>query len=678
MKKNIKTLVFVAFTLAIGLTSCGDPNYPRTFTVNFETGQTGVKIDSQTVKEGYTLQLSKEIQNPTNNAQYYLFKGWYEDQEYTKSFDVNTYRVTSDITLYAKWIFPTTTPTEFTIGEDAFSKTVTWTQVGVEKESDITVEIIKATRKPNMVYDDKLDAEVQDSVNPYIYTYDVANKEVAAGKVTINKENYSVSFERNESYGGSRYKFFIYNKGLLVKEISDIQFKGSGLKDDPYFVYNVNDLLYLTKNDIPKGTYVELKSNLTIHSLYNEKIGKEFDGILKGNGYTITLKNNSGLFYKLGKNAKVYDVVFAGSISSNEPSIGVVANYNDGHISNINSLAVSVSSIGGIVNKLSSLSEGGAGGIVGTNLENGLIEKCFVSGSSGNTIQGKIGVGGIAGINYGTIQNMTDGVDPIVGAYNGKEARSTISNSYAGTIVGANYGKIYGIKSEGKINTRRCENDVEGAGATNIGGIAGYNAASGVIESCIFEGMRCVGDTNVGGIVGYNEGTIANCMTGRRLRKPSNTTILERQFISPIIGSYNVGGIAGKISSTSKITNVLSTANVWSYKTQPYTIAERADNAVGITHNFSTRLAENYLGRTYGEVISNKLTAPSAGQNVVIIDNSAFVDYRFSYCLGWEYKFENGSVVGSANAELVSKYLSVLGNGFYRNNTYGITVRLPS
>ena len=89
--------------------------------------------------------------------------------------------------------------------------------------------------------------------------------------------------------------------------------------------------------------------------------------------------------------------------------------------------------------------------------------------------------------------------------------------------------------------------------STYIGGIAGYNGVSGVIESCLFEGMRCVGDTNVGGIAGFNEGTIANCMTGRRLRKPSNTTILERQFISPIIGSYNVGGIAGKISNTSKI-----------------------------------------------------------------------------------------------------------------------------
>ena len=236
MKKGKKLLTLALGTLVIGLTSCaGDPNYPRTFNVDFSTGDTGAKIASQTVKEGYTLELSKEISNPTNSAEHYLFRGWYEDENYTKPFDVNTYRVTSNMTLYAKWTFPTTTPTEFTIGEDAFSKTVTWTQVGVEKASDITVEVIKAQRKPNMVYDDKLDAEVQDSENPYIYTYDANDKEVATGKVIIDEKNYSVSFERDQSYGGAKYKFFIYHKGALVSEFSDIQFKGSGLQDDPYY-----------------------------------------------------------------------------------------------------------------------------------------------------------------------------------------------------------------------------------------------------------------------------------------------------------------------------------------------------------------------------------------------------------------------------------------------------------
>ena len=430
---------------------------------------------------------------------------------------------------------------------------------------------------------------------------------------------------------------------------------------------------------MPSTTYVELKSNITLHSLYQDKIGKVFDGKFKGNGYSITLKNNSGMFYKLGTNAEISNLVFRGAISSTYPSVGVVANYSDGYIHHVENAAVSVYSSAGVVNDIKSLDKGGVGGIVGTNLSNGRITEVKVSGNSGNTIQGKIGVGGVAGINYGKIDTILDGYDAIVGAYNGKEASSTISNSFAGGVAGVNFGTIYGIKGECKINVRRVEDGKEGAGATNIGGIVGYNAVSGLVQNCIWEGMRCVGDTNVGGIVGFNEGTIDTCMTGRRLRKPSNTLIEERQFISPVIGSYNVGGIAGKVSATSKITHVLSTANVWAYETQPWTIAERADNAVGIAHNFQKRLANNYLGRKYGEVINNSLTAPTAGQNIEIIDNLQFVEYRFSYKLGDAYTIENGVVKGAKDAQLVAHYTDakLLGSGFYYNTTYGITVTLP-
>lgn len=677
-----KPLISIAsLTLLLGLTACGDPNYPRSFTVKFDTGETGVKIPDQKVKEGYTLTLTNDILNPSNSATHYLFKGWYENlgEENEKAFDVKTYRVTGDMTLEAKWIFPTDTPSNFTIAEDAFSKTVTWIQTGVSSVDDFKIEVIEAVREKNMIEDPILGGEIQDPDNPYIYTYDDADKKMINGAFTYDKNNYQMSFTRDVSYGGSKYKFYIYNKGNLIKEEVDIQFKGSGTEEDPYLVYNENDLKYLTVNDIDSNTYVELKKNVTIHSLYSEKIGKVFDGHLNGNDYTITMKNNSGLFYKLGTNADVKNIVFQGAISSTEPSIGVVANYNDGHVTNINNLAVSLFSSGGVVNDIESIEDGGIGGIVGTNLENGVISNCKVSGSSGNTIQGKIGVGGVAGVNYGRIEKMLDGFDAIIGAYNGKEASSAISNSYAGSVAGINYGTIYGIKSEGKINSRRVEDGKEGSGASNIGGVVGYNGVDGVIESVIWEGMRCVGDTNVGGIAGFNEGTIKNCMTGRRLRKPSNTVILERQFISPVIGSYNVGGIAGKISNTSKITNVLSTANVWAYKTQPYTLAERADNAVGIKHNFQTRVTETYLGRTYGKVINDYLTAPSAGLNVEIIDNLELVDYRFTYKLGDKYTIVDGVVKGEKDPALVAHYINdVLGSGFYYNGTYGLTVTLPS
>ena len=57
-KMNTKKLLLTTLAgLSIfSLTSCkGDENYPRSFTVNFVTGEGGQEISSQTVKEGYLL-----------------------------------------------------------------------------------------------------------------------------------------------------------------------------------------------------------------------------------------------------------------------------------------------------------------------------------------------------------------------------------------------------------------------------------------------------------------------------------------------------------------------------------------------------------------------------------------------------------------------------------------------
>ena len=663
MKRN-KSLIFLSSTLLL-LTACsGDPRFPRSFTVNFVTGETGEAIASQTVKEGYTINLTKQIENPQNSREN-IFRGWYssfdsETNTYNDPFDVENYRVFSDMTLYAKWSFPTAEPSEFSIGTDAFSKTVTWIQKDISSATVFTIQITKGEAEDIYVHDDILDEDVYDHTE---ITYTSHPAETITGQFTIN--GYEVSFTSDYDYGSNYYMFSVSTNGGTPVNFKDIQFKGSGTALDPYYVYNEADLKYLTVNDISNDIYAVLKSNITLHSLYSEKRGKVFNGHFDGNGYTITLKNNSGLFYKVGPQGDVYNVKFVGSISGSDPSIGVVANYNEGHIHNLDSAAVSVSSQGGTVNKLNTLSKGAVGGIVGTNLESGLINEVTVSSSSGNTIQGNIGVGGVAGVNYGMIRGMT--ISAIVGAYNGKEASNTIGNSFAGVVVGINYGTVFQVNVDGKINCRRIEDGKEGDGATNIGGVVGYNAKDALIDECLFQGMRCVGDTNVGGIAGYNDGTIKNCFNGRRLRKPSNTTILERQFIVPVIGSYNVGGIAGYCTNNSVVTNVFSTANVWSYKTQPLAVASRASNAISVKYNFQSRLASNYLGRTYGEVINNTLTAPK-GENNMEIDNGALRELRMNYCLGWVYE----GTTGAYDPTLGSQCLEILGNKFVKGSNKGI------
>ena len=660
-------VLILALLFVVG--GAGDVDLPRTFTIKFETGEGATQIAPQTVKEGYKIE---PIQTPTHTKTA-IFRGWYADAEYTQPWDVENYRVMGDTTLYAKWSFPTEVPTEFALGTDGFTKSITWIQTGIEDATDIIVSVIPGEEKPNMVWDERTEEYVQQGT---IIDYDILDIDILIGDLDVH--NNQITFTANKALTGGVYKVIITTvEGLKTTEFEGIRFKGTGTADDPYLVYSEQDLLYLTTNSFDSNTYAKVMNNITINSVYAEKRGCIYDGKLDGNGKTITIKNNSGLFYELGENAEVYNLSLKGSISGSDPSLGVLANYNSGYIHDVKSLSVSVKSTGGKVNDITSLAKGGAGGIVGTNKAKGRITACQVSNAQDNTINGKIGVGCVAGVNYGKVYNMT--IEGIVGAYNGNEISQTINNTFCGTVVGVNYGEISQVYSEGKANSRRIPDGKEGAGANNVGGIVGYNATGATISECFFAGMRVVGDTNVGGIAGYNDGTITNCYTGRRLRKPSNTTEEERQFISPVMGSYNVGGIVGQCGPNSKISNVFSTANVWAYGEQAYAIAEKADNAVYVTWNQNRRTADRWLGQKYGVVFSDELLAP-IGNNLKAIDNSSRKNLVINHLLGWDLVEVENEYTGEMvltqvkNEQLCEEILAILGNKFKADSTWGIVL----
>ena len=661
--------VVLTLALLFVVGGAGDVDLPRTFTIKFETGEGATQIAPQTVKEGYKIE---PIQTPTHTKTA-IFRGWYADAEYTQPWDVENYRVMGDTTLYAKWSFPTATPTEFALGTDAFTKSFSWIQTGINSDSAIFVLVIQGKEVPNMVWDERTEEYVQQGT---IIDYDILDIDILIGDLDVH--NNQITFTANKALTGGVYKVIITTvEGLKTTEFEGIRFKGTGTADDPYLVYSEQDLLYLTTNSFDSNTYAKVMNNITINSVYAEKRGCIYDGKLDGNGKTITIKNNSGLFYELGENAEVYNLSLKGSISGSDPSLGVLANYNSGYIHDVKSLSVSVKSTGGKVNDITSLAKGGAGGIVGTNKAKGRITACQVSNAQDNTINGKIGVGCVAGVNYGKVYNMT--IEGIVGAYNGNEISQTINNTFCGTVVGVNYGEISQVYSEGKANSRRIPDGKEGAGANNVGGIVGYNATGATISECFFAGMRVVGDTNVGGIAGYNDGTVINCYTGRRLRKPSNTTEEERQFISPVMGSYNVGGIVGQCGPNSKISNVFSTANVWAYGEQAYAIAEKADNAVYVTWNQNRRTADRCLGQKYGVVFSDELLAP-IGNNLKAIDNSSRKNLVINHLLGWDLVEVENEYTGEMvltqvkNEQLCEEILAILGNKFKADSTWGIVL----
>lgn len=173
------------------------------------------------------------------------------------------------------------------------------------------------------------------------------------------------------------------------------------------------------------------------------------------------------------------------------------------------------------------IQENGTGGIIGVNGENASITNSSMMNTLKGEVTGSSNVGGIIGINHGTVTGGRDSKD---GYY-----QHQIYNN--GTIQAGSY-----------------KNDVldtNGTGSTNIGGLIGDNQGSltagyntGVISA--------KNSTNVGGIAGTNSGTIDQVFTN---------VMTENGQKQTIEGQKNVGGIVGKNDVQGKISNAYTDKN---------------------------------------------------------------------------------------------------------------------
>ncbi len=128
-------------------------------------------------------------------------------------------------------------------------------------------------------------------------------------------------------------------------------------------------------------------------------------------------------------------------------------------------------------------------------------------------ISGNNYIGGIAGNNYGTIENCS-----VSGSVSG-------SSYYVGGIVGYNGGTI-----------TACYNIGEVSGYEHVGGIAGYN--EGTISDCKTMG-KVSGTTRIGGIAGSNKVEISGCTNSAQVSAESNGLT----YAGGITG-YNSGNIS--------------------------------------------------------------------------------------------------------------------------------------
>ncbi len=219
-----------------------------------------------------------------------------------------------------------------------------------------------------------------------------------------------------------------------------------------------------------------------------------YTGTFDGLGHTITgltinrpSQTYVGLFGAVGTGGVVRNIgLVGGSVTGNTFVGGLVGNNYSGVITN----AYTTGAVTGAVS---------SGGLVGYNYYYGTVTNSYATGAvwSGNN------AGGLVGGNGGTITNSyatgaASGNDNVGGLVGFNDASGTITNTYAmgavtandsfaGGLVGFNYGTITNAYATGAV-----------AGANALGGLVGGNAQPGSITAGYWD-METTGQSGGGG-----------------------------------------------------------------------------------------------------------------------------------------------------------------------------------
>ena len=349
---------------------------------------------------------------------------------------------------------------------------------------------------------------------------------------------------------------FDFDQVVSVKDVYVKVLKGTGTETSPYLIESGLSLNALTHMGSEVNAYAKVtkdfEATLSYSPSYEATI---FSGHFDGGNHTISLTadgNDTAIFYTVNENATVKNIDLVGNIIGSHASTGAITNFNYGRISNIvttgteyhtsNGCANGVSLLTtfeeedptvvvnyfGTLGELSTLKDGGAGAVSGTNY--GTISNCV----NKMKVSATIGAGSMAGINYGRIENCFN-QGPIGASGNNAVNSTTIrdpnfSYSYIGGMAGANYGEIHQCANLNQVFVARLpwlysenpggQSDL--SGRIRVGGIAGYNFGEYDVDEGTIEGGKiteCVnygrvhGDMQVGGIAGYSNGYISDCFS---------------------------------------------------------------------------------------------------------------------------------------------------------------------
>lgn len=237
--------------------------------------------------------------------------------------------------------------------------------------------------------------------------------------------------------------------------------------------------------------------------------------------------------------------------------------------------------------------ESGVGlfGAVVASVEGGVIENVSVVNAN---VTGDSGVGGLVGLNGGTVSNSY-----CTGNVTGE--------SRVGGLVGLNTGNVSNSRSSGNVT----------GDSILVGGLVGYNMKGTVSNSYSDAGVS--GDGGVGGLVGGNEGTVRNSYAGGNVTGEWHSigglvghswegTVSNSHASGSVNGGSRVGGLVGHNDHYATVATSYATGSV------------TGDSSVGglVGYNRDT-VSDSYAS---GSVSGNSSVGGLVGENDDIVTNS--------------------------------------------------------
>lgn len=196
-----------------------------------------------------------------------------------------------------------------------------------------------------------------------------------------------------------------------------------------------------------------------------------------------------------------------GRIQNNTSSANVSGAGRVGGIAGENGGAITLSSTPAGKRRVNG-SGSGVGGVIGVNTATGTLSPAsgsaqgdVIAADKRLTVRGSSMVGGIAGINRGTLGGTS------INCLTNRAAEVRAAAGSAGGVVGAQEGAkavLRYAKNLGQVT----------ANVGAAGGIVGMNSASSTVENCIGNGSVTSNDGYAGGVASENYGTIRSCSVG--------------------------------------------------------------------------------------------------------------------------------------------------------------------